>query len=108
MSITAVSPVHAIASHVAEHRPPAVAAAAPDLPRPVTPATAAVHLMQVPSSRVLEAVASLQRAMGLQARGDEIDDRQLERLRDVVAERAQRLAKAVAPVTQSAEIDVKA
>lgn len=37
---------------------------APPQPRPITATSAAVHLMQVPSSRLLEAFAALSRALG--------------------------------------------
>jgi hypothetical protein len=46
------------------------AAELPDAPKPVTPANAAVHIMKVPSSRVIEVFASLQRAMGQQTRSE--------------------------------------
>jgi hypothetical protein len=62
---TAVEPVARVAKAAkSSHQP--VAAELPQTPTPLTPATAAVHLMNVPSSRVLEAVVSVQRAMGLQ------------------------------------------
>jgi hypothetical protein len=38
----------------------------PDEPKPVTTATVAVHIMKVPSSRVLEAFVAMQRALGRQ------------------------------------------
>jgi hypothetical protein len=97
MPITAVSPTPALASRRSEHCPSAAAAALPDMPKPVTPATAAGYLMQVPSARVLEALASLQRAMGQQTQSTEAP-----------AEAAQRLAKAIAPAAPSAGVDVQA
>jgi hypothetical protein len=97
MSITALSPTQALASRASEHRPSAAAAALPDMPKPVTPATAAGYLMQVPSARVLEALASLQRALGQQTQSTEAP-----------ADAAQRLAKAVAPAAPSAAVDVEA
>ena len=100
MSITAVSSVHALAALAArasEPRPSAVVAALPDMPKPVTPATAAGYLMQVPSARVLEALASLQRAMGQQTQNSEPP-----------VDAAQRLAKAVAPAAPGAAVDVEA
>jgi hypothetical protein len=97
MSITAISPVHALAARAGEHRPAASVAALPDMPKPVTPATAAGYLMQVPSSRVLEALASLQRAMSRQTHDSEPP-----------ADAAQRLAKAVAPAASGAAVDVEA
>jgi hypothetical protein len=46
----------------------AVQAAAPESPpNPLTTATAAVHIMKVPSSHVLEAFVALQRALGRQS-----------------------------------------
>jgi hypothetical protein len=97
MSITAISPVHALAPRASEHRLSAVVAALPDMPKPVTPATAAGYLMQVPSARVLEALASLQRAIGQQTRNSEPP-----------ADAAQRLAKAVAPAAPATAVDVEA
>jgi hypothetical protein len=94
MSIAAISPVHAVVPRSAEQRAPA---AVPELPRPLTPATAAVHLMQVPSSRVVETVASLQRAMGQQTP-----------VLAPAAATAQRLAKAVAPAAPTAKLDLQA
>jgi len=52
--------------------PPAVAVEAPQIelpsqPNPVTTTSAALHLMQVPTSRLLEAFAALRRALGEQA-----------------------------------------
>jgi hypothetical protein len=64
----------------------------PDAPNPVTPATAAVHIMKVPTSQLLEAFASLQRALGQQAASDP---------RAALAELAQRLAAAVTPGSPS-------
>jgi hypothetical protein len=98
MSVAAISPAHAITPRPAEHRPPAVASELPDMPKPVTPATAAGYLMQVPSARVLEALASLQRVMSQQAPAA------VERHTDA----AQRLAKAVAPVVSGVKVDLEA
>jgi hypothetical protein len=97
MSITAISPIHAVAPRASEHRHTAVAAALPDMPKPVTPATAAGYLMQVPSARVLEALASLQRALGQQPQSSE-----------PTADAAQRLAKAVTPAAPARGVDVEA
>ena len=100
MSIAATSPAHAITPRAAEPRPPsatAAVAALPDMPRPVTPATAAGYLMQVPSSRVLEALASLQRVMSQQVP-----------MGPAHAVAAHRLAKAVAPVASASRVDVQA
>lgn len=67
MSIPAIRPVPAAASPQARpHTSPPPAAELPDAPRPVTPAAAAVHIMKVPNSRVIEAFVSLQRALGQQ------------------------------------------
>jgi hypothetical protein len=68
MSIAAVSPVFPSAgaqSSSSQPRQPPVAEL-PDAPKPVTPANAAVHIMNVPTSRVVEAFALLQRAAGQQ------------------------------------------
>jgi hypothetical protein len=92
MPITAITPTHAVSPRASERRAPTEAAAMPDMPKPVTPATAAGYLMQVPSSRVLEALASLQRVMSQQT---------------PTGEAAQRLAKAVAPAAPN-ELDLRA
>jgi hypothetical protein len=99
MSITAVSPSRPVAPRAHEQRhEAAVVPKMPDIPKPVTPTTAAGYLMQVPSSRVLEALASLQRAMGQQAtQGNEAP-----------AHAAQRLAKAVAPPPASVGVNEEA
>jgi hypothetical protein len=73
---------------------PAIAAPAPstelpDAPNPLTTATAAVHIMKVPTSHLLEAFVSLQRALGQQS--DASDPR------TALADLAQRLAAALAP-----------
>lgn len=67
MSISAIRPLPFAAARQA--RPQALqlpTAKLPDAPNPVTPANAAVHIMKVPSSRVIEAFVSLQRALGQQ------------------------------------------
>ena len=97
MPLTAISPIHALAARAGEQRPSAAVAALPDMPKPVTPATAAGYLMQVPSARVLEALASLQRAIGQQTQSSEPP-----------ADAAQRLAKAVAPAAPGGGVDVEA
>jgi hypothetical protein len=97
MSITAISPLHAIAPRASGHRASAAVAALPDMPKPVTPAAAAGYLMQVPSARVLEALASLQRAMGQQTQNSEPP-----------VDAAQRLAQAVAPAAPGTGVDVEA
>ena len=91
-TITAINPTHAVAPRASERRAPAEAAPMPDMPKPVTPATAAGYLMQVPSSRVLEALASLQRVMSEHA---------------PAGEAAQRLAKAIVPAAPN-ELDLQA
>ncbi len=96
-TITAVSPTAALASRASERRAPAVAAVLPDMPKPLTPATAAVHLMQVPSSRVIEVLASLQRALGQQVQSSQSPDNA-----------AQRLAQAVAPAAPAHAVNVQA
>ena len=92
MPITAITPTHAIVLHVGERRAPTVAAPLPDMPKPVTPATAAGYLMQVPSSRVLEALASLHRVISQQA----------------PVHAAKQLAEAVSPVSAGGKVDVQA
>jgi hypothetical protein len=57
----------------------------PDAPDPLTTATAAVHIMKVPSSHLLEAFVSLQRALGQQSDASNP--------RDALAELARRLAR---------------
>jgi hypothetical protein len=92
MTVTAVNPIHAVAPRASERRAPTVAADLPDMPKPVTPATAAGYLMQVPSARVLEALASLQRVMSQQA----------------PAQAAKQLAEAVSPATAGGEVNIQA
>ncbi len=79
----------------------------PDQPNPLTSTTAAVHIMKVPTSRLLEAFVSMHRALGQQSdlqAGDE---------RKALADLAKQLAGAVAPVGATAVkagavLDVKA
>ncbi len=97
MPITAITPTHAVAPRASERAVPTDAAAMPDMPKPVTPATAAGYLMQVPSARVLEALASLQRAIGQQTQNSEPP-----------ADAAQRLAKAVASAASGPAVDMQA
>jgi hypothetical protein len=95
----------------AASRPAGPAAAAeveiPDEPNPVTTATAAVHIMKVPSSRLLEAFVAMSRALGQQG------ELQAGREREALAELARKLAgsvKASPNVGRSAGtvLDVKA
>jgi hypothetical protein len=65
------------------------AAETPEAPNPLTTATAAVHIMKVPSSHLLEAFVSLQRALGQQS--DSANPR------DALADLAKRLAAALTP-----------
>jgi hypothetical protein len=81
----------------AASRPPTAAAELPDTPSPLTPATAALHIMKVPSSRLLEAFVSLQRAIGQQA-----EDVTPAQTRTALAEMAQRLAAVASPSSGSA------
>lgn len=80
-------------------RPADAAPAAPDIPdqpNPLTTTTAAVHIMKVPSSRLLEAFVAMHRALGQQSdlqAGDE---------RKALADLAKQLAGAVAPVGATA------
>jgi hypothetical protein len=68
MPIAAISPVQpAQAIAPAPQRPPQPPQL-PDAPKPVTPAVAAVHIMKVPASRIVEGFASLQSAIVQQAR----------------------------------------
>jgi hypothetical protein len=92
MPITAIQPTHPVAPRASERRAPTEAAAMPDMPKPVTPATAAGFLMQVPSSRVLEALASLQRVMSQQA----------------PAQAAKQLAEAVSPAAAGGKVNIEA
>lgn len=69
----------------------------PDQPNPVTTTTAAVHIMKVPSSRLLEAFVAMQRALGELDQGVESGDE-----RGMLAALASRLADAVAPTAASA------
>ncbi len=61
--------------------------AVPDMPDPVTTASAAVHIMKVPSARLLEAFVAMQRALGRQ--DDPLDPRH------ALARFTQELARAV-------------
>jgi hypothetical protein len=73
MPIAAISPVHASAagsSSSGQPRSSARDAELPDAPTPVTPANAAVHIMRMPTSRVVEAFVLLQRAIGQQSRSE--------------------------------------
>ena len=81
----------------AASQPLLVAAELPDTPNPLTPATAALHIMKVPSSRLLEAFVSLQRAIGLQA-----EAATPAQTRAALAEMAQRLAAVASPSSGSA------
>ena len=92
MPITAINPTHAVAPRAGERRAPTEAAVMPDMPKPVTPATVAGYLMQVPSSRVLEALASLQRVISQQAPADA----------------AKQLAQSVSPATAGGKVNVQA
>lgn len=88
-------------------QPADAAADIPDQPNPLTTTTAAVHIMQVPSSRLLEAFVAMHRALGQQSdlqAGDE---------RKALADLAKQLAGAVAPVGATAVkagsvLDIKA
>jgi hypothetical protein len=75
MPIAAISPVSALGDRTAAPAPrqPAPPPVLPDAPKPVTPANAAVHIMKVPTSRLVEAFASLQRARGQQSGGEDAD-----------------------------------
>jgi hypothetical protein len=91
---TAAMPA-AAAAVAAETQAPT--AEVPDQPNPVTTATAAVHIMKVPSSHLLEAFAAMQRALGELDQGADPTDE-----RSVLAALANRLAAAVAPTAASA------
>jgi len=76
---------------------PGVEAPSPEAlaqPNPLTPTTAAVHIMKVPSSHLLEAFATLQRALGQQSEANAPSD-----ARTALADLARRLATAVTPAT---------
>jgi hypothetical protein len=68
----ATGPAPDTAAAAAPATPPPTSAAAqpsdgPPMPNPITPLSAAVHLMQVPSSHLLEAYAALRKAIGEQS-----------------------------------------
>ncbi len=67
----------------------AAVAEMPAQPNPVTTATAAVHIMKVPSSRLLEAFVAMSRALGQQG------ELQAGREREALAELARKLAGSV-------------
>lgn len=77
----------------------------PDEPNPVTTATAAVHIMKVPSSRLLEAFVAMHRALG------QLGELQAGREREALADLARRLAGSVhggGAQGAGAVVDVKA
>lgn len=71
--------------------PVAVEASMPELPNPVTPASATVHLMRVPSSHLLEAFMELSAAL------PGVADPAAGGQREQLASTLRRLAQAVAP-----------
>jgi hypothetical protein len=76
----------------AASQPSIAASELPDTPNPLTPATAALHIMKVPTSRLLEAFVSLQRAVGQQV--EAVTPAQT---RSALAEMVQRLAAVASP-----------
>lgn len=68
MSIPPVTPVQASTSSTHAPLRTPVPSRLPAAPTPVTPAVAAVHIMKVPASRLVEGFASLQTAIDQQAR----------------------------------------
>jgi hypothetical protein len=77
----------------------------PDEPNPVTTATAAVHIMKVPSSRLLEAFVAMHRALG------QLGELQAGREREALADLARRLSGSVhggSSPSAGAVVDVKA
>ena len=88
---------------------PPPAAEMPDTPNPVTTATVAVHIMRVPSSRLLEAFVALQRAMG----DDSVPSAPADSARTELADLVRKLAAAVTPSmpaapTAGSMLDVRA
>jgi hypothetical protein len=92
---------------------PAPAPEVPDQPDPLTAATAAVHIMKVPSSHLLAAFVAMQRALGHEAEVQGSADEAADALdgalaaddaaaRAALAELARRLASSIAPATASA------
>ena len=66
--LPAAIPTDALRSPIAtDASPPDPQPALPPQPTPITTTSAAVHLMQVPSSRLLEAYAALREALGAQS-----------------------------------------
>jgi hypothetical protein len=99
----------ALAAAASRPPEPSVAAVAdmPEQPNPVTTATAAVHIMQVPTSRLLEAFVAMHRALGQQSAV------QAGQERAALADLARRLAGSVPPASRAAQpagavLDVKA
>jgi hypothetical protein len=71
--------------------PSAPAPALPEAPKPMTPATAAVYIMKVPSSQLLQAFVAVQRALGQQDQASDAD------ARSSLAALARQLAGALSP-----------
>jgi hypothetical protein len=78
-------------------QPAAPVAEVPDQPNPVTTATMAVHIMKVPSSRLLEAFVAMHRALGQQS-----DSLSAADARRALAELANKMAASMAPTGASA------
>jgi hypothetical protein len=72
-SIAAIRPVAAGAPSTSTRSdapappPQAPRAELPEAPKPLTPATAEVHIMKVPTSRIVEAFAMMERVRGQQS-----------------------------------------
>ena len=96
MSIQPVAPTAATRQHDASpgHTRPAPL---PEMPKPLTPATAAVHIMKVPSSRLLEAFVAITRAFERQGEAA-----------PPTRQDAKRLEQAVAPKSPPTKLDLTA
>lgn len=70
----------------------------PDEPHPLTTTTAAVHIMKVPSSRLLEAFVSMQRALDQEGDALQADS---DAARAALAELVRRLASGMAPAASA-------
>lgn len=93
LSTLATAAAQPAAQPAAQHADVVIAVAEmPDEPNPVTTTTAAVHIMKVPSSRLLEAFVSMHRALGQQTEPQPADQ-----ARAALADLVRRLAGAVTP-----------
>jgi hypothetical protein len=80
----------------------------PDQPKPLTPATMAVHIMQVPSSHLLAAFVAMQRALGQQEKQDEVPAPDTRHALTVLAKKLSAALEPSAAVGGGAGVDLEA